>query len=434
MWGKNASNVVYYIACQTSQLDQPSSWSAVVPVLHGIEHISPYTNKADGGNTIFAAGGGKLVRLTQASRTNAKVWRSQDITIAAPPDLPPLSFNSYTTTIVANDANGLPVNGLDVWVSADATTPLYINGLYYRVGPAGVTVTTDPSGVITIVEACNDLNATVLTAAIPNDIVSYVINPMDYAFDKLSALNTVDGLRNASYPSQTTAGGVVGSPGSKPLVDTNSASDSDLQTIASRMNTLKDVWGGVKPPDTTPLRRIKPTRPGVVPSTLYQASDRYKDFFDDISMAAGDLFQWLKSGVEAVIDIIKDAATDAWHFIAEIAGKVYRAVLDTVDAIVGALEWVFNQIKTFIEQVIAFIKFLFEWDDIRRTKEVLHNVIQLYMKYQVGNIGNLKALFDNQVAEVEQKLSDWAGLGDWSPLGTVASTAAGAAGTNLAKD
>lgn len=425
--------MVYYVACPTSQLDQPGSWSAVVPVLTGIERMSPYTNKVDGGNTIFAGGGGKLFRLTQASRTNAKVWRSQEIAISAPPDLPPLSFNSYTTTLVATDANNQPVKSLGVEISTDSATPLYINGLYYLVGPTPLTITTDPSGTITIVEACNDLNASVITAAIPNDIVSYIIDPMDYAFDKMAALDTEDALRNASYAAQTTAGGIVGNPGSTPLID-STASQGDLKTIASRMVNLRDIWGDVRPPSTTPLRRLKPSHPGVVAASRHQASDRYEGIFDDIAMAAGDLFQWLKSGIEAVIDIIKDAATDAWHFIAKIAGKVYRAVLDTVEAIIGALEWIYNVIKTTIEQIIEFIKFLFAWDDIRRTKDVLHNVVRLYMKYQVGNLGNVKTMFDNQVADVEKTLSDWAGLGDWSPLGTVASTSAGAAGTNPAKN
>lgn len=36
-----------------------------------MERMSPHTNKADGGNTIFAGGGEKLFRLMQASRTNA---------------------------------------------------------------------------------------------------------------------------------------------------------------------------------------------------------------------------------------------------------------------------------------------------------------------------------------------------------------------------
>ncbi|KAI0545801.1 hypothetical protein F4679DRAFT_449056 [Xylaria curta] len=420
LWGTNASNEVFYISCQTSQLSQPGSWSAAVPILKGVEHISPYVNKIDGGNTIFAAGNGKFWRLTQASRTNAKVWRSQEIAIPAPADVKPTAFNSYTTTLVVNDDELQPVANANVAISADSSTPFYINGLYYVVGPTPVKVSTDKSGVVMIVEACDDLNAAVLTVAIENDIISYIIDPMNYAFDKIAALNSEDALRNASYPTKTTAGGYVGDPGYAPLID-SSAAQGDLQVVASRMTNLKDVWNGVKPPSTTASRRLAPTHPEPVPATQFRASPRYKDFLDDIAMAAGDLFQWLKSGVEAVIDLIKDAATNAWHFIAEIAGKVYRAVLDTVDAIVGALEWIFNVIKTAIEQLIEFVKFLFAWDDITRTKDVLYNVSKLFLKDQVDGLGEAKTLFDNEVAEVEKTLSQWAGLGDWTPLGDAAS-------------
>ncbi|RYP83384.1 hypothetical protein DL770_005404 [Monosporascus sp. CRB-9-2] len=338
-------------------------WSAVAPVLKGVERISPYANKADGGK------------------------------------------------------DGLPTGDVGLEISADSSTPLYINGLYYLVGPTSVTIPTDATGTVTIVEASNDLNAAALTVAIPNDIVSFIIDPMNYAFDKMATLNSEGALRDASYPTQTTAGGIVGDPGYAPLIS-SSTSQEDLQVVASRITNLED----------------KPTHPEVVPATLYRASLRYKGILDDIAMAAGDLYQWLKPGVEAVIDIIKDAATDTWHFIAEIAGKVYRAVLDTVEAIFGALEWIFNVIKTAIEQLIEFVKFLFAWDDIQRTKDVLHNVAKLYLKRQVDGLGEFKTLFDSEIVEVEKALSDWAGLGDWTPLGDVASNPPSSSATNPAND
>ncbi|KAI1823536.1 hypothetical protein F4861DRAFT_549638 [Xylaria intraflava] len=433
LWGTNASNEVFYIACQTSQLAQPGAWSAPAPILKGVEHISPYTNKLDGGNTVFAAGNGKFWRLTQASRTNAKVWRSQEIAVPAPSGLKPTAFNSYTTTIVVKDDDLMPAADADLEIMADSSTPVYINGLYYVIGPTAVKVPTDKSGTLTIVEACNDLNAAVLTVAIENDIISYVIDPMNYAFDKIAALDSSSALLGASYPTQTTAGGYIGSPDYAPLVDP-SVNLGDLSVVASRITNLKDVWGDVKPPSTTPSRRLKPSHPEVVSATQYSASPKYKGILDDIAMAAGDLFQWLKSGIDAVIDIIKDAATGAWHFIAEIAGKVYRAVLDTVEAIVGALEWIFDVIKTAVEKLIDFVKFLFAWDDITRTKDVLYNISKLYLTNQVSTLGEIKTLFDNQIVDVENTLSQWAGLGDWTPLGDVASNKPAISATDPVKD
>ncbi len=58
--------------------------------------------------------------------------------------------------------------------------------------------------------------------------------------------------------------------------------------------------------------------------------------------------------LSTTFEVIKDEASGAWHFIVKIAGKVYAAVLDSVEAVVGAFEWVFAQIKTKIEDVIRY--------------------------------------------------------------------------------
>lgn len=60
IFGKNASNVMYYTSCHVNNLAIPSSWSVPVPVLSGIERITSYINLKDGGDTVFAAGGTKF--------------------------------------------------------------------------------------------------------------------------------------------------------------------------------------------------------------------------------------------------------------------------------------------------------------------------------------------------------------------------------------
>ena len=155
---------------------------------------------------------------------------------------------------------------------------------------------------------------------------------------------------------------------------------------------------------------------------------------NEILMAAGDLFNWLSSGIKAVINVVEDAATATWHFIAEIAGKVYRAVLDTVDAVAGAVVWVFNAIKTAIKDIIAFIKFLFEWADIKRTKEVLHNLTKAYLQGQVVGIKTIQHEFDTMITGVEKSVNKWAGIKDWSGLGEAETKPASGSASNPMKN
>ncbi|KAF4968434.1 hypothetical protein F66182_17883, partial [Fusarium sp. NRRL 66182] len=116
------------------------------------------------------------------------------------------------------------------------------------------------------------------------------------------------------------------------------------------------------------------------------------------------------------------------HFMARIGGKAYRAALDTIEAVVGATKWVFRAIKTAAEDVLHFLQFLFEWDDIRRSKDVVHNVVKLWLHDQVDNIQLVQQVMDKTVTEVEKEMNSWANITDWSSgLGDVAKNSASSA-------
>ncbi|KAK6832905.1 hypothetical protein PG987_007599 [Apiospora arundinis] len=292
-----------------------------------------------GGNIIFASGGERLFKLAQSSATGTKVWRVQDIALAVPLAEKALVFSSYTTTLHVSDLQDLPAeDGVELEISADALAPFYINGLYYLMGPKPVRVLTNSAGLVNVVEAAAGLNATVLTVFIRHEPTSNITNPMQKAFDKLAALGSETALRAALIAVSTTAGGMAGAdPKHKP-------------------------------------RRALGQRGG--PEEYHR-----------------------QNGVEAVFEFTQDAATTTWHFIAKIAGKVYRAVLGTVEAIVGAIEWVFEQIKTWIETLI--------------------HLMTLCLRHQMDQLGAAKTAFDGQVGEVLQS-HGYVMLGMYSDLKSLA--------------
>ncbi|KAB8218036.1 hypothetical protein BDV33DRAFT_205817 [Aspergillus novoparasiticus] len=431
LWGRNSSDDVFYVSCPTNQLDLPGSWSACVPMLTNIERMSAYVNQADGGSTVFTSGGGRLQKLMQGTSSASKIWRAQDIKIASPPQTKSLSFKSYTTTIHVTNEHDLPAQDVPLTISASSQAPVYMNGIYYVLGSLPTKVLTDAMGSVTVIEATEDINATVLTISFNEGSGSTTINPMDKVLAKLTALNSTDKLQDASFPSQTKAGGVVGAPASTPLVAPSTAR-GDIEVVAGHMDGLKSAYSNVKEAQSATLAS---RNHGVVPSTLFLNSGKVSSagLGHDIAIAAGDLFRWLKSGIDAVIDVIYDAASGAWHFIAKIAGKVYRAVLDTVEAVVGAVEWVFNAIKTAIEDIIRFVESLFEWDDIRRTKDAMHNVVRLWLRHQVDGVPGAKADFDREIISVEKTLNKWTGITDWVSLGPAAEKTASSSASNPAQ-
>ncbi|KXH61662.1 hypothetical protein CSAL01_03838 [Colletotrichum salicis] len=409
IWGKNASNEVYYLSCPSSQLNKQEAWSVPVPILFGVEQMTPYLNRSDGGNAIFTSGSGKLERLTQATGTDAKMWVADEMVLQAMDStVEPLQFKTYTTTIQVLDKYDLPAPGVNLSISTSSRTPVYVNGIYYVLGQTSVTVATDVAGSLTVVEALQEsINGTLMTT--------------------IAALNSEGALQDAKVPTNTVAGGIRGTPTWAALVE-ESVSQSDMANVANNLGKLGTTYGLVKP------TVFSASCMSVIPHTLYASSSSVDNLAHDTAIAAGDLFRWLKSDIENVVDIIKDDASEAWHFVATISGKVYRAALTSFEAIVGAAEWIFNVVKTGIEKLTSFVEFLYSWDDIERTKDVLCNMTKQWLRDQIDYLPTAKTEFDAQIAHAESSIRTWSGIPDLGPsLGDKASKPAAASATNPTK-
>ncbi|PQE14198.1 gamma-glutamyltranspeptidase periplasmic precursor protein [Rutstroemia sp. NJR-2017a BVV2] len=467
LWGTR-NNQVYYLACPTSQVSQPECWGAPIPILSGVRHISPFINRSDGGNTIFAATNGKFMKITQGSVKSGRIWDSQDITIATHLKQKPLSFQSYTTSIhVTKEGQELPEPKAMVNISTVSRKPVYINGLYYVLSPTPTKVSANAAGLVTVVERADGINGSILTISL-EDNTTITVNPMDHVFSRITALNSLEKLRNAQIPSQITAGGVDESTEYKPLIPA-SITDSDLNNVAEYLGLLKDNYPTIQNSKKIAalLTFIKHNN-GVVPSRMLRKGDiavmrlnifddiwdGVKDVVGDIQDATtaefGDVDQMLGNAVDAigkeiggladdvkdavkhVTQIIRDAATNTLHFITMIGNQVYHAVLDTIDAVVSATKWVFEKIETGLDEIRKFIQTLLDWGEIRNTKNILHNLIRLWMQNQVDMLPRIKDSFDQVVKEVEETMNSAAGITDWSPLGIeMGKPAAGSAGNPL---
>lgn len=97
-----------------------------------------------------------------------------------------------------------------------------------------------------------------------------------------------------------------------------------------------------------------------------------------------------------------------------------NAVVETVNAVVDGVKWVFDVLKTGWDYVVKFVKFLFNWNDVKRTKQVLHNITNLFLKHQISQLDGHRVTFGNKIDDVADSLRDWAGISDWSSLGDVA--------------
>ncbi|CAN9347874.1 unnamed protein product [Alternaria sp. RS040] len=410
---------------ETITLSDPQAWRIPVPILSNVERIASFCNIRDGGNTVFAAGGNRIQRVIQATNTESKIWQSQPITLSAPPQQKALSFRSYTTTIKVTDTDGMLSPGTQVTMTTPSRTPVYIEGLYYILSPVPVVLNTNNAGQITIIQATESIIGTLITATVEG--ATSIVNPMEQSLAKLSALTDRAALRRAEFTTNTIAGGVRGPKQTAPLISP-SVTNEDLDSTAECIRKLKEAYVST---NKMPLSSTAPAAIRNAPDIARTATFGLGDY---IRVAAGDLFNWLRTGVNHVIQVIKDVASGAWQFVVNIAGKVYHAVLDSVSAIVGALEWVFNQIKTALEDLIQFLEVLFQWDDIKRTKQIMHNMIRFYLQNSVEGIRDVQRKFDASIAGAQMAVAEWSGMENWNSLGDSAAKPPSGNATNPTKD
>lgn len=397
LWGRNGSDQVWSTSCPAGSVATPSAWGVPLPLLSGMEQMSAYVNAVDGGNTIFAAGTGSVERITRDSENG--VWVTDQITLPAPTQQPAISFNSYTTTIQVTGDDGLPAAQATLALSASRRAGVYVNGTYYVVDAVPVHVTTTTSGTVTIVEATGTLTGTTFTVSAGTG-TGVTINPMAGPFQKLAQLNT---------PTALTAAEVTNPDGTtRPLVPAGAPAGT-VGVVASSLSQLATCYDQV----------TAPASPRALAATAVAAPNATSgaEAGGPIDVALGDLFQWLESEIEAVVKIVEDAAAGVWRFVAEIGSAIYQAVIDSAEAVVGAAVWLFDQVKTGIDDLIGYVGFLFEWDDIRRTKDVFHNLVRQYLAGGVTQLATAKTEFDSVMGSVEQTVATWAGLSDWSALG-----------------
>ena len=438
VWGLNRKQEIFYTSCDKKEVTNRSAWSYPIAILNGVEQVSSYVNRVNDGNTFFAhVNGNQLKKAVQSPETT--IWKYHDILL--PPlnqDTKPLRFNSYTTRIhIADNENNL-LSEVKIKLAALERCSVYINNRYYILDKKPIEISADSMGGITIVERVDRLRGSCFKIY-GDDGNAININPMDKPREKLEQLDSIEKLNNATIE----YGAIDSTP--KPLISA-STSDTDKQAVVDAIKQLAIVSqslpadGSIKttaPTATSSLSTVahnevfalalQPDSPisfssasgGVVAvsASSLAKSNSLSDFANAIEVAAGDVISFFENIGKEVFHVFIVAAEDAWHFITKIGEKTYRFVIDCAEKVAHAFEIVFNAIKTFIGELIDYLKFLFDWQDFVRTKDVYKKLFLLYVNHLLDDIENFKKVFNGLITDAKNKVDDWARIkhDNWQP-------------------
>ncbi|MEO6038213.1 MAG: LamG-like jellyroll fold domain-containing protein, partial [Saprospiraceae bacterium] len=159
VWGLNQQGSLFYTQCALGQELEKQAWSTPGIILSGVSMAANYLNSANQSHVLFAYNtANQLLQLTQDGETPN--WAQKTILLPAMDTNDVIELNTYTSHVVVTDGNRLPKAGVTIAITATTAVPVYVNDIYTILSPAlPLNITTDSTGVLTIIQETPDLSA-----------------------------------------------------------------------------------------------------------------------------------------------------------------------------------------------------------------------------------------------------------------------------------
>jgi hypothetical protein len=388
LFAVNNDQDLIYLSGQQNASDP--AWSTPLVQAQKVAHIAARVNQKRGGDELFST--------TSDNTTVSHLWRDPESTAWLRSDLvlPALDtvqeFSCYTSVTCFLDADGTPRVNQPVQLNASAWCWVTVNGYWMELDndtAHPVTVSTDSTGTITIINKVADLGTVLYWFAGSFLTEQLVVDPSAELRASLTAkLSANPDITTWTYPDGTP----LVPAGADPDV-VSQAQDSINQLLTSIAPSLPadGSTGASSGGDTTPAaanaRLMRTTSFGVV-----------GDLSNMVETAAGDVLQALQAAGNAIYDYViepvENAAEKAWQFVVKIGDAVVGFIIRTISEVLQLLSWVFQTLGALIQDLIAFIGFLFSWDDILNTHKVIGNLGEQLLYWGAAMSRGLKGEID----------------------------------------
>ncbi|KAE8410916.1 hypothetical protein BDV36DRAFT_306572 [Aspergillus pseudocaelatus] len=405
LWGLNGLGELYSASCPSGSETDQLAWSDPIAVCFDVLQFAHYPNVAQSSanNVLFAQTqtqtlDQQLTMLTQ--NLNTSLWTERSVL------LPPESVNtvteyySYTSHIQVVDENdqGVP-NYSPVFLTGLSPVSVYVNDVYHVLTPdVPLPATTNSSGVITIVQEIQSLSGILIGVVVlppgSDKPISTTIDPHANAAQRLATLDSAQSLRGATI---TDSNGYQ-----KPLVPA-SVSDNDMKIAAEKFQKLLYIRSQMPSNGGRQLKPFSAVSAGPFRgNTISEEKLRSR-----ISLLWGDLARWLKKFINKVESITAQIIDGFWNFVVEVGDLIYSAVMDTVSAVVGAVEYVFHEINVAYDDIVQYLGFIFNWADIKRTHFVIKNIIKVSTAHAVNSITDIEDGIKREFSTIQERLENW---------------------------
>ncbi|WP_050401038.1 hypothetical protein [Bradyrhizobium embrapense] len=376
-------------------------WGHPIALQKQIGEMTAWRNPVSGEIDLFTVDEDhSLTHLAQDKTTTLWSARSILLPVDAHDLTKTVECDAYTTQITLNDADGFPLANQTVKISASSLSLVSIDGSHYFVDQSGqaATVETNALGMLSVATVAKGLATPRIRIA--GDFIKEAIDfdPKAVVGNRLKKI-TADDLKGATITRGKKQLPLIPSHQSGKLDDAAKSLQQlvKVQTRLSQPGKADDVTvdvgdAGPQAYDIQPLNSAVATpldvshlQNGVVLTlrTAAAAPGRLgapEGIFDTIDHAFGDAWQAVTNGLFDVEMIVIEKVDDGLRIVIHGLKSAYSAVVKFAEQVWSVIEWVFHEIGALIDELIMWLSFLFDWDDILNTHEVMRTMAQLSLK------------------------------------------------------
>ncbi|WP_088832386.1 hypothetical protein [Paenibacillus tyrfis] len=352
------------------------------------------------------------------------VWQEAPIHIADPEQA--MMATCYGTSLRVLDSAGAPRQGVKVSVTASVLSSVSLNGNAALIAPdAAVEAVTDMNGSITVFNRVRSLTPAVYRFAVDGVDGQLDVNPSAGVFNRFKTM-TADELRGAT----------VGTPdGDVPLLPDNFRTGSDqgqVDAVAASLNQGADLAlsaDGAAPgvrvvaanaayssqlrADTVPdtyrwgiqadAQGVRTLHDDAV-SKLIGAVESAEHFFVNLGHTIADFFEGIGDRLKEGLTFVLHKAQGVFEFVCAIGDKIKKFALSTLEEAGAFFTWLWAQMKTGLEKLWDYLKFLFEWEDIILVRNAMVEATDEALAALRNAVGQMKdgvsVGFDKALAQI----------------------------------
>lgn len=415
--GKNSGQGLFMLTNQSYQYDSATGtgsisvgpWNEPLQLLADISDFSPvkgqsFTNQLFYISNSESIGGSKKIdphlrHFWQADRST--VW--SDVPVPVRGTKSNRSFMTYTNTIkFTTDNPNKTFAGVPVKVTPSSSTYAMINNTAYALSADSTTeIILDTTGTLTIAAEINSLSGADLQLNADFLDAPFEMSLTQKVTERLANFTTGESLSGVVCKSGPNSGQPLFSEPGQFTPDTYDAIAASIQNFLQ----IRDYVSGSSTPPAEFGVQLSPGSASIVTRDAlaeFHRRNNGEGVVSTVSHAIGDVLHSIEHFFEDAVVLVVAVAKDvenAVELTLTYAGQLFKFVINTVEQVFDAIEWFFKTLSLVLEDIAAIIGFLFEWGDVKQTKDAIKQLVE-----------NGFDEIDDSISSIYEDLNNWVQL------------------------